>query len=310
MAATRLTDSQKNELVARYSDGATSAELAATYGCSLNTISRVVKAALPAEDYARLKQVRGRGSRGAAAGPDAMPEPGVASGAEPQAERELVAEHTPAVVPGGMGASTPRDAADRGADVSGGDAGVSGMEAAVPGLPAVSSDGPSLVEDDDEASDGEATLAIDDADDFGDDSAEDRADGELDEEGDDPDADADDDLATAGAAAVAGEQLSCIPIAEAALPASVYMLVDKTVELDARPLAEFTELGQLPPGEEQLQALQVFVNPRHAKRLCGRSQRVIKIPDTRVFERTARYLVAQGISRLVIENGLYSLTEA
>lgn len=64
MAATRLTDSQKNELVARYSDGATSAELAATYGCSLNTISRVVKAALPAEDYARLKQVRGGQSRG------------------------------------------------------------------------------------------------------------------------------------------------------------------------------------------------------------------------------------------------------
>ena len=314
MAATRLTDSQKHELVARYSDGATSAELAAAYGCSLNTVSRVVKAALPAEDYARLKQVRGRGSRGAAAGPEAMPEPGVTSGlepqaeAEPQAERELVAEPRPAVVPGGMGASTPREAAERGADVSGRDAGVSGREAPARGLPAEPSQGSSLTEDGDEALDDEATLAIDDADDFGDDSAEDRADGDPDEEGEDPDAD--DALAPPGAAAVAGEQLSCIPIAEAALPASVYMLVDKTVELDARPLAEFTELGQLPPGEEQLQALQVFVNPRHAKRLCGRSQRVIKIPDTRVFERTARYLVAQGISRLVIENGLYSLTEA
>ena len=54
----------------------------------------------------------------------------------------------------------------------------------------------------------------------------------------------------------------------------------------------------------------MFVNPRNAKRLCGRSQRVIKIPDTRIFERPARYLVAQGISRLVIENGVYSLPGA
>ena len=66
----------------------------------------------------------------------------------------------------------------------------------------------------------------------------------------------------------------------------------------------------LPPEEEELQALQVFVNPRQAKRHCGRSQRVIKIPDTRIFERTASHLLAQGISRLVIENSLYSLPGA
>jgi hypothetical protein len=54
----------------------------------------------------------------------------------------------------------------------------------------------------------------------------------------------------------------------------------------------------------------VFVNPRQAKRLCGRSQRVIKIPDTRVLERTAPYLLAQGISRVVIEGSLYALPGA
>jgi hypothetical protein len=88
------------------------------------------------------------------------------------------------------------------------------------------------------------------------------------------------------------------------------MLVDKTVELEVRPLKEFPELGLLPPDEEERQALQVFVNPRQAKRHCGRSQRVIKIPDTRIFERTASHLLAQGISRVVIENSLYSLPGA
>jgi hypothetical protein len=59
--------------------------------------------------------------------------------------------------------------------------------------------------------------------------------------------------------------------------------------------------------EQQRQALVVFLNPRQAKRQCGRSQRVIKIPDTRVLERTSRFLVAQGISRVLIEGSLYSL---
>jgi hypothetical protein len=91
------------------------------------------------------------------------------------------------------------------------------------------------------------------------------------------------------------------------LPASVYMLVDKTVELQAKPLKDFPELGQLPAGEEERQALMVFANPRQAKRHCGRTQRVIKVPDTRILERTAPYLIAQGISRVVMEGSLYSL---
>jgi len=58
---------------------------------------------------------------------------------------------------------------------------------------------------------------------------------------------------------------------------------------------------------QEHRALVVFTNPRQAKRLCGRTQRVIKLPDTRVIERTAPYLLNQGISRVVIEGALYAL---
>ena len=51
----------------------------------------------------------------------------------------------------------------------------------------------------------------------------------------------------------------------------------------------------------------VFLNPRQAKRQCGRTQRVIKVPDLKVFELTAPYLLAQGISRVVIEGAVYAL---
>jgi hypothetical protein len=239
MAATRLTDSQKIEIVARYRAGEGSAELAEAYGCSTNTVSRVVKAGLEPAEYEQLKQQRNR--------PLKLSPELVASAPEPQEPEPLDPE-------------LPEPAGD----------------------------------DDDPA-----VLAIDDADDFGDDA------NDLDF--------ADDDLADQFVAVPlllvhhVGEPAQCQPLADAPLPASVYMLVDKTVELQAKPLKDFPELGQLPAGEEERQALMVFANPRQAKRHCGRTQRVIKVPDTRILERTAPYLIAQGISRVVMEGSLYSL---
>jgi hypothetical protein len=276
MAATRLTDSQKSELVARYRDGEGSGELAAAYGCSVNTVSRVVKAALPADEYERLKQERARGGRAAA-------------GSSPLEPVELELPQAAAVAPE-LAPALPAETPDL-------------LSAPDPEPEAVVS----VAAEDDGDSD-ERLLAIDDADDFGDDGAgEDDSD---DEESDEESSEDDIELVSEAAAEQLHEPVTCLPLAEAELPASVYMLVDKTVELEARPLRDFPELGVLPPDEEERQALQVFVNPRQAKRHCGRSQRVIKIPDTRIFERTASYLIAQGISRVVMENGLYSLPGA
>ena len=244
MAVTRLTDSQKIEIVARYRAGEVSAELAEAYGCSTNTVSRVVKAGLEPAEYEQLKQQRIRPLK-------VSPE---------QAPPELAP-------------SEPEPTE---------------LELPEPELPEPAGD------DEDHA-----VLAIDDADDFGDDA------NDLDF--------ADDDLADQFVAVPlllvdhVGEPAQCQPLADAPLPASVYMLVDKTVELQAKPLKDFPELGQLADGEEERQALMVFANPRQAKRHCGRTQRVIKVPDTRILERTAPYLIAQGISRVVMEGSLYSL---
>ena len=153
---------------------------------------------------------------------------------------------------------------------------------------------------DDEADEDAGVLAIDDADDFGDDGDEETFD-----DGDDSSE------ATAVGAAPAAELIDPIPLLPGLLPSSVYMLVDKVVELQAKPLNEFPELGSLPETEQARQALMLFTNPRQAKRQCGRSQRVIKVPDSDVLQRRSSYLVAQGITRLVVEGGLlYSLPEA
>ena len=235
MAAPRLTDSQKQELVARYRQGETAQALAEAYGCSPNTVSRVVKAALSAEELAEIRK-QGRSPKAEPVAEIALPEP----------------------------ASEELDPADD-------DAGV---------------------------------LAIDDADEFGDD--DDFGDDGL----DDDEADLDGELADPAPAfsLPQGERPQTKPLQPGLLPSSVYMLVDKTVELQAKPLREFPELGALPEEELELQALMLFTNPRQAKRQCGRSQRVIKVPDSEVLQRRSSYLVAQGITRLVIEGGaLYSL---
>ena len=61
MAARRLSDSEKQDLVGRYKAGESTSALAEAFGCSPNTVSRTVKALLPADAYAALKASRQKG---------------------------------------------------------------------------------------------------------------------------------------------------------------------------------------------------------------------------------------------------------
>ena len=243
MAASRLSDGQKQELVERYRRGETAQALAQAYGCSPNTVSRVVKGALDPEELAAIKKQSRSRSTSAEAVEIAAPE--LTSGLADDQDASPVAELQDSQQPA------------------------------------------------DDATD--AHLAIDDADDFGDDGLDDPLD-----DGEEPELSALAEAPSPGAVRHVGTPR---PLHSDSLPASVYLLVDKTVELDIRPLRDFPELGSLPDDEQDRQALMIYANPRQAKRQCGRSQRVIKVPDSGVLERTSRYLMAQGITRLVLEGG-------
>ena len=323
MPAARLSDSQKAEVVERFRAGEGLQPLADAYDCSPNTVSRVVKAALDPGEYDRLKEQRNRRSASPRRGPTGAEEsesfashPEAAAGtaqadgpkdsvplegahpsgdaeADAEADEETDAEanagadaeaNPPAASPGLLGASVPPDPRHPPSRRSG---------------PAPRADAAAA-----EQQDGPAMLAIDDADDFGDDEADDDL--ALDAENDDSEEQV---FVPVPLLAVVDDhtEIRPLPLTAADLPGSAWMLVDKTVELQARPLSEFTELGRLPAEEQDRQALMVFVNPRQAKRHCGRTQRVIKIPDPAVFTRTAPYLLAQGISRVVIEGALFAL---
>jgi hypothetical protein len=287
MAATRLNDAQKQELVSRFRGGAGTQELAAAYGCSPNTVTRVVKAAIEPALYEELKRQRGRRA-GQAPAPEAPEQSSRQSALSVEPEE---APEPPADLP---------SETDPIEDCVGADAG------SFPEEP-VTADPPEANAEAHEAARG---LAIDDADDFDDFDSEDDGEESEDDAG----------------AGFAEQTFVEVPISLAEgldqplttprpwcsdeLPASAYMLVDKTVELQARPLGEIPELGRLEAAELELQALVLYSNPRQAKRHCGRTQRVIKVPDVGVLERRASYLLRQGICRVVVEGALYALPES
>ena len=254
MAARRISDSEKQDLVGRYKAGESTAVLAESFGCSPNTVSRTVKALLPPEAYAALKASRQKGGTAVAAS-------------------QPLLEIPPLDVPSTV-------------------------------------DVPSVQIDTPETSAGEfsaeesSNLALDDAADFAD---------ELDAQGTAFEEPAPMDVFTElvpliGVAGLSGSApMETQPLSPGVLPDSVYMLVDKVVELDARPLRDFPELGPLDTADQDRQGLFLFSNPRAAKRQCGRSQRVIKVPDTAVFERTSSYLLKRGITRLVMEGTVGAL---
>ena len=161
----------------------------------------------------------------------------------------------------------------------------------------------------DEPLEGSSSLALDDADDFG----ADDSDEELDELSDDDSA-AETFVAIAPlpGLGVIDSGAPCVskPLVDGSLPATVYLLVDRDVELKGTPVKDFSELGAVAATEMEQQAIALFSNPRQAKRQCGRSQRVIKVPDSGVFGRTAPFILAQGISRIVLEGSLYAIPGA
>ena len=91
------------------------------------------------------------------------------------------------------------------------------------------------------------------------------------------------------------------------LPESVYMIVDKKVELDSQLISDLPEWIFLPEDELKRNAILLFYNQRSAKRNCSRSQRCIKIPNTNVFEVSKSYLVSNGITRLILEDSIIAL---
>lgn len=103
------------------------------------------------------------------------------------------------------------------------------------------------------------------------------------------------------------EAVHISPLTDSALPRLCYLVVDRSSsDLVTCPLKEFSGLGIIPENELNSRTLPVFDNHRIARRFSRRNQRVIKIPNGHLLQATRPYLMAKGITRLLIDGQVYA----
>jgi transposase-like protein len=105
-----------------------------------------------------------------------------------------------------------------------------------------------------------------------------------------------------------GEDIKILPLSQALLPRTCYLVIDRSAELIVKPLADFADLGIIPDTEVRQRTLPVFDNHRIAKRFSHRRERVIKVPDGRMLQKTSHHLQDKGITRLLIDGQVYSIS--
>ena len=101
--------------------------------------------------------------------------------------------------------------------------------------------------------------------------------------------------------------LSSIPISDIDFPKTVFMIVDKKVELEIKSLKDYPEWQFLSQKELQRKTIEIYLDLKIAKGFCGKDQRVIKVPNTDILKLVAPILLSRGISRIISADKLIAL---
>lgn len=104
------------------------------------------------------------------------------------------------------------------------------------------------------------------------------------------------------------QAVQVLPLSAASFPKTCYVVIDRGAELITKPLKEFADLGKIPATEMAEKTLPVFDNHRVARRFSNRSQRVIKVPDGRMLQQVGSCLKAKGITLILLDGNIYSLS--
>jgi transposase-like protein len=322
MTPTKLSDSDKRELLRLYrqSDENT-ITLAKRYGVSSSTVRRILQGALSELEYAFLVQQKQKRSSDRSTSSvsqptetaaESPPKSSIAPGYTPLSESVPVAQSAPNSRPTIRKRSVSATQPVPEIEIPGtlqSDFEVSDLPDAPAGNLADSSHRAVVT------GELQAMLGGEDFSDFDEDEDEDEDEEDLDDDFDEDLEDEDSLFEGSLLGAMSGESselraigpIRVLPLSEASVPKICYLVVDRAAELITRPLKAFGELGQIPAAEIREKTLPVFDNHRVARRFSTRNQRVFKIPDGRLLQKAAPYLLAKGITRLLIEGQVYSI---
>ena len=106
---------------------------------------------------------------------------------------------------------------------------------------------------------------------------------------------------------VSQKDYTSIPLDSVQFPEIVYMVVDKNIELNIRSLRDYPEWQYLSESDLDRKTIEIFFESKLAKLKCNKDQKVIKVPNTKVFQIVRRILISKGISRIVNNDQLIAL---
>lgn len=323
MTVKKLTDADRKEILDLYRHtGETTSTLADRYGVSNSTISRFLKVTLPEEEYETLIAAKraARTSGGEEKPAPQLNEPEPAPAALPVVESQVLTETPDVADPSKtvrrrpIAAEIPQETetpakAEVEAHFTSNSIDTqaisSNFEQASLDVPSTtdSFEGATIAADMSAQANTIAEMLAEDLLDVSED------DDDLDDEDDEDD---DDDLyeeqPILRRRLPANTVVQVLPLSEAILPRTCYLVIDRAAELITRPLREFGDLGQIPSQEFQQRTLPVFDNHRVARRFSSKRDRVIKVPDSRMLQKARPHLQAKGITRLLFDGRVYSLS--
>ncbi len=98
-----------------------------------------------------------------------------------------------------------------------------------------------------------------------------------------------------------------VPISDVDFPKTVFMIVDKKIELEIKNLKDYPKWHFLSQEDLKRKAIEIFYDLKIAKSFCNKEQKVIKVPNTSIFKKVAPILLSRGISRIVSSDKLIAL---
>jgi transcriptional regulator with XRE-family HTH domain len=333
----KLTEPDKQEILKLYRESAeTTSTLADRYGVSNSTISRLLKSTLPEDEYEYLVSLKraARTPEGRAqVNYENVPQ---FSGLQPETEDQvqLVTEEVPpppppVVVVEEVNTSTPEEENDsypvirrvkrRSSAVTPPIPAVKPpsqpiaeqLELLAPKQPEITNIQRTSLEDSHPEANAIAQMFGEELLDESEEDLEDLDDLDEDEDEEYLDDDEDYEVAPRVSRPRSGEGLvRVLPLSAASLPKTCYLVIDRSSELITRPLKDFGDLGQIPNLETQQRTLPIFDNHRVAKRFSTKRDRVIKVPDSKMLHKARYHLQAKGITRLLIDGQVYSLSSS
>ncbi len=102
-------------------------------------------------------------------------------------------------------------------------------------------------------------------------------------------------------------EFSTEPLVNIKLPETLYMLVDKSIELAPKMLKDYPQWSFMPEEDLKRMTLEIFDDQKYAKKICPKNQKLIKVPNPSVFSLVAKSLKNKGISRIIFNDLLLSI---